>query len=94
METRKGYNCIKFGTKNMIERMELYVLKRFKHSFSTISYRYCSELTKSAYAGDYLQSLDMPTARHFLNLQYWQRFRLILMTKQLPSFRHLYSICF
>lgn len=78
----------------MIERMELYLLKRFKDSFSTISYRYCSELTKSAYASDYLQSLDMPTARHFLNLQYWQRFRLILMTKQLPSFRHLYSICF
>lgn len=42
----------------------------------------------------YLQSLDMPTARHFLNLQYWQRFRFNLITRHLPSLRHLYSICF
>ena len=41
-----------------------------------------------------LQSLDMPTAKHFLNLQYWQRFLFNLITRHLPSLRHLYSICF
>jgi len=42
----------------------------------------------------YLQSLDMPTVRHFLNRQYWHRFLFNRITKHLPSLRHRYSICF
>ena len=42
----------------------------------------------------FLQSRDMPTARHFLKRQYWQRLRLSRMTRHLPSRRHRYSICF
>lgn len=43
---------------------------------------------------NYLQSLDIPTARHFLKRQYWQRFRFSRITIHLPSRKHLYSICF
>lgn len=42
----------------------------------------------------YLQSLLIPTAKHFLNLQYWHRFLFSLITKHLPSRKHRYSICF
>lgn len=42
----------------------------------------------------YSQSLLIPTAKHFLNLQYWHRFRFSLITKHLPSRKQRYSICF
>lgn len=42
----------------------------------------------------YLQSLLIPTAKHFLNLQYWHRFRFSLITKHFPSRKQRYSICF
>ena len=42
----------------------------------------------------HLQSRDMPTARHFLNRQYWQRLRFSRIMRHLPSRRHRYSICF
>lgn len=42
----------------------------------------------------YSQSLDIPTERHFLNLQYWHRFRLSRITRHFPSRKHRYSICF
>lgn len=40
------------------------------------------------------ESLDIPTAKHFLNLQYWHRFRFSRITRHFPSRRHRYSICF
>nr|CAD7575608.1 unnamed protein product [Timema californicum] len=44
--------------------------------------------------GMYLQSLDIPTARHFLKRQYWHLLRFSLITRHLPSRRQRYSICF
>lgn len=41
-----------------------------------------------------LQSLLIPTAKHFLKRQYWHRFRFRRITKHLPSRRQRYSICF
>lgn len=42
----------------------------------------------------YLQSRLIPTAKHFLNRQYWHRFRFNRITKHFPSRKHRYSICF
>lgn len=41
-----------------------------------------------------LQSRLIPTARHFLKRQYWQRLRFKRITKHLPSRKQRYSICF
>lgn len=41
-----------------------------------------------------LQSRLIPTVRHFRKRQYWQRFLFSRITKQLPSRKHRYSICF
>jgi len=41
-----------------------------------------------------LQSRDMPTARHFLKRQYWHLLRLRRITRQRPSRKQRYSICF
>lgn len=46
------------------------------------------------YTTQYSQSRLMPTDRHFLNLQYWQRLRFKRITMHLASRRHRYSICF
>jgi len=40
------------------------------------------------------QSRDIPTAKHFLNLQYWHLFRFSRYTMHFPSRKHRYSICF
>lgn len=40
------------------------------------------------------QSLLIPTAKHFLNLQNWHRLRFSRITKHFPSRRQRYSICF
>lgn len=42
----------------------------------------------------YLQSRLIPTAKHFLKRQYWQRFRFSRITRHLPSRKQRYSICF
>ena len=41
-----------------------------------------------------LQSRDMPTKRHFLKRQYWQRLRFSRITRHFPSRKQRYSICF
>lgn len=43
---------------------------------------------------EYLQSRLIPTAKHFLNRQYWHRFRFKRITKHFPSRKQRYSICF
>lgn len=57
-------------------------------------HRYFHNTKKNNINHVYLQSLDMPTVRHFLNRQYWHRFLFNRITKHLPSLRHRYSICF
>lgn len=63
-------------------------------NFPRTNYRNYSLLKVIWYSSAYLQSRLIPTARHFLNRQYWHRFRFKRITKHFPSRKQRYSICF
>lgn len=63
------------------------IFEYFFWHYANLSLKYFNEFL-------YSQSLLIPTAKHFLNLQNWHRLRLSLITKHFPSRKHRYSICF
>ena len=71
-------------------RVQVHPLRRSRGAIKSI----CCQRTANKSSPLYSQSLDIPTERHFLNLQYWHRFLLRRITRHLPSRKHLYSICF
>jgi hypothetical protein len=70
--------------------------KRKKRKLREYEYRkeMCFFMNIKWFIIKYSQSLLIPTAKHFLNLQYWHRFLFSLITKHLPSRKQRYSICF